>query len=161
WMVRVNYLMRWRVLAIISLGVNVILAVAFLFSERNLIRRSAELASRLGFASPPKTNIVVRRQFFSWQEVESPNYETYIANLRAINCPEQTIRDIIIADVNALFARRMATELVTPQQQWWRSQPDTNIVQVAVEKAHALEDERRALLTKLLGPSWETGDLVR
>jgi hypothetical protein len=152
--------MRWRALAIISLGVNVILAVAFLFSERHFIRRSAELASRLGFVSEPKTNIVVRRQFFSWQEVESPEYETYIANLRAINCPEQTIRDIIIADVNSLFARRMATELVTPQQQWWRSSPDTNVVQVALEKAHALEDERRALLTKLLGPNWETGDLV-
>jgi LysM repeat protein len=152
--------MRRRALAIILLGVNVVLAVVLLFSERHFIRRSTELASRLGFVSPPKTNIVVRRQFFSWREVESPDYETYIANLRAIDCPEQTIRDIIIADVNALFARRMATELVTPQQQWWRSQADTNIVQAAAEKARALEEERRGLLAKLLGPNWETGDLV-
>ena len=77
-----------------------------------------------------------------------------------IGCPEQTIRDIIIADVNALFARRRATELITPEQQWWRSEPDTNIVLAASEKARELEDERRALLTRLLGTNWETGDLV-
>jgi len=40
----------------------------------------------------------VRRQFFSWQQLESPDYQTYVANLRDIGCPEQTIRDIIIAD---------------------------------------------------------------
>ena len=60
-----------------------------------------------------KTNIVLRRQLFSWREVESADYPTYVANLRQIGCPEQTIRDIIIADVNALYSRRRATELVT------------------------------------------------
>ena len=60
-----------------------------------------------------KTNLVVRRQLFSWQEIESADYPTYVANLRQIGCPEQTIRDIIIADVNALYSRRRATELVT------------------------------------------------
>jgi hypothetical protein len=152
--------MRWRAIAFISLGVNILLAVVFLFSERRFIRRSRELAASLGLVSEPKTNVVVRRQIFSWQEVESPDYPTYIANLRAINCPEQTIRDVIIADVNSLYSRIIATNLVTPQQQWWRSQPDTNVIQAAAEKLRSLDDERRALLTKLLGPAWETGDLV-
>ena len=51
-------------------------------------------------------------------------------------------------------------ELVTAEQQWWRSEPDTNVVRAAAEKARELEDERRALLTRLLGTNWETGDLV-
>jgi LysM repeat protein len=152
--------MRWRVIAITSLGVNVVLAAVCLFSARHYIRRTSELVAKLGFASPPRTNIVVRRQIFSWHEVESPDYQTYIENLRAINCPEQTIRDIIIADVNSMFAKRIATELVTPQQQWWRSEPDTNVVQAAADKARQLDDERRTLLAKLLGPGWESGDLV-
>src|SRR5262249_32155056 len=83
---------------------------------------------------------------------------TYITNLRNIGCPEQTIRDIIIADINGLFARRRAMELVTPDQQWWRSEPDTNVLQVALEKSRALEEERRGLLTRLLGANWESGD---
>src|SRR5262249_4910910 len=111
-------------------------------------------------AAASQTNVLLRRQFFTWQEVESPDYPTYITNLRNIGCPEQTIRDLIIADVNALFARRRATELITPEQQWWRSEPDTNVLQVALEKTRALEDERRGLLSRLLGTNWESGDLV-
>jgi hypothetical protein len=43
---------------------------------------------------------------FQWSQIESADYPTYIANLRAIGCPEQTIRDIITADVGAAFAPR-------------------------------------------------------
>src|SRR2546430_9741862 len=46
------------------------------------------------------------------------------------------------------------------RSQWWRSEPDTNVVQAAAEKARDLEDERRALLARLLGTAWEAGDLV-
>src|SRR5262245_17674530 len=153
--------MRWRVLAWASLGVNVVLAAVWLGAAGHW---SAPGAAG-GGAGPDSggrttTNLVVRRQFFSWQELESSDYPTYIANLRAIGCPEQTIRDIIIAEVNGLYARKRAAELVTPQQQWWRSEPDTNVVQAAAEKARVLEEERRALLARLLGPNWEVGDMV-
>ena len=43
---------------------------------------------------------------FSWRQVESAEYKTYIKNLRSIECPEETIRDIIIADVNKLYAEK-------------------------------------------------------
>lgn len=106
------------------------------------------------------TNLIVRRQPFSWRDIESPDYAAYASNLRDIGCPEQTIRDIIIADVNALYARKRALEMVTAEQQWWRIEPDTNIVRAAALKAQELEEERHALLTSLLGANWETGDLV-
>lgn len=154
--------MRWRVIALVSLGVNVVLVAAWLLTVRQESAQLASEAAALAQASavPAKTNIVLRRQYFSWHEVESPDLATYAANLRQIGCPEQTIRDILIAEVNALYSRKRALELVTPEQQWWRSQPDTNLVRVAAEKARAMEQERRALLTSLLGTNWETGDLV-
>lgn len=159
---RISKRMRWRVIAWVSLGVNLVLASLWLPAARHAAARRQ--ASRVDYAAaeapPAKTNLVVRRQLFSWQEVESPDYPTYISNLRDIGCPDQTIRDIIIADVNALYARRMATEVVTPEQQWWRAQPDTNVLRTAAEKVRALDQERRALLARLLGPSWEGGDLV-
>lgn len=42
---------------------------------------------------------------FRWSQIESSDYRTYVANLRAIGCPEQTIHDIITADVASLCAR--------------------------------------------------------
>jgi hypothetical protein len=153
--------MRWRVFFFISLGVNLALAVVwFVYARRIAVDRAAETGSNTLAAPTIKTNVVIRRQFFSWEQVESDDYPTYIANLRQIGCPEQTIRDIIIAEINSLFARRMATELVTPEQQWWRSEPDTNVVRLATEKLKALEDERRTLLARLLGAGWESGDML-
>jgi LysM repeat protein len=154
--------MRWRTIALVSLGVNLALAAAGLFVTR---QQAAKVAAALAASGHPSTvqtttNFVARRQLFSWREVESADYPTYVANLRQIGCPEQTIRDLIIADVNVLYSRRRAMELITAAQQWWRSEPDTNVVRAAAEKARELEEERRALLTRLLGPNWETGDLV-
>src|SRR5438128_2503714 len=149
--------MRWRVLALVSLGVNLLLAAAWLFSAHSPRSSQTTLSAGPGevMAAHARTNLVLRRQFFSWREVESADYPTYIANLRDIGCPEQTIRDIIIADVNALYARKLATNLVTAEQQWWRSEPDPEVVEAAAEKVRVAEEERRALLTRLLGSSWE------
>jgi len=157
-----NY-MRWRVLALASLGVNIALAVVFVFTARQMSRsRSTSDLAAFGPAAGNQagTNVVLRRQFFSWRSVESDDYPTYISNLREIGCPEQTIRDIIIADVNALYSRRRGLEILSPEQQWWRAEPDGNVVQVANEKARLLDEERHALLARLLGTNWEGGDLA-
>jgi LysM repeat protein len=154
--------MRWRALAFGSLGVNLLLAAGWLIAKNQWAKTSAAEVAEATKASQvnSRTNVVVRRQFFSWREVESADYPTYIANLRDIGCPEQTIRDIIIADINAMYARKRATELVTAEQQWWRSEPDPAVLQTAAEKSRALDDERRGLLARLLGTNWESGDIV-
>jgi LysM repeat protein len=153
--------MRWRVIALTSVGVNILLAGGWFIAERNNGKGGQpEFPSDASSSAGSKTNLVVRKQPFSWHEVESPDYPTYIANLRDIGCPEQTIRDIIIADVNTLYARRRASEVISPTQQWWRAEPDTNVVRAAIIKISELENERRSLLTSLLGPNWESGDLI-
>jgi hypothetical protein len=151
--------MRWRALLILSLLANVLLAAGLVFSRRHA--SPSNVASLDENNSPTvKTNVVLRHQFISWSHVESPDYATYIANLRSIGCPEQTIRDIIIADVNALYAKRRATEIIGPQQEWWRSEPSPQVVKLAADKYIALDKERHALLTRLLGGDWEGGDLA-
>jgi LysM repeat protein len=152
--------MRWRLIALVSLGVNIALAVAWLCLPPGRAAHLPALTLEPISTNQVRTNYLLRRQLFSWQQIESSDYPTYIANLRDVGCPEQTIRDIIIADVNQLFSRRRATELTTAEQQWWRSEPDTNVIRVAAEKAHQLEEERQSLLTRLLGTSWESGDLA-
>jgi len=157
WQALIETIMRWRLLLILSLAANVLLVIGLLAS-----RRASPLTPVMAEEtnSVIKTNVVLRRQFLSWSHVESPDYTTYIANLRSIGCPEPTIRDIIIADVNALYARRRATEILTPQQEWWRSEPSPQVVKLAADKYLALDKERRALLTRLLGADWEGGDLA-
>jgi hypothetical protein len=152
--------MRWRVLLILSLLANVVLVVALVISSRRASAGSDTASLDDTNSAVVKTNVVLRRQFLSWSHVESPDYSTYITNLRSIGCPEQTIRDIIIADVNALYAKRRATEIISPQQEWWRSEPDPKVEKLAADKYIALDKERRALLAKLLGTDWEGGDLA-
>lgn len=158
----VSSTMRSRVTLGLSLTANLILAMGWLWSVNSYSRRMhrADLAPAEPATPVIKTNVLVRRQFFTWREVESDDYASYIENLRDIACPEQTIRDIIIADVNALYARKRATEIITPEQQWWRSLPDEEIVKVAVARANEIDLERRSLLTQLLGTNWESGDLI-
>src|SRR5258706_6363078 len=124
--------MRWRLLMLVSLGVNVGLAALWLFSRHRAAVGPSGTSEGPGrdTANQRRTSVVVRRQFFTWREAESADYPEYVANLRDIGCPEQTIRDIIIADVNALYARKRATELVTTDHQSWRSQPDTHVIQM-------------------------------
>jgi hypothetical protein len=41
---------------------------------------------------------------FRWAQLESEDYRDYIDRLRQIGCPEQTIRDLVIADLDSLMA---------------------------------------------------------
>jgi hypothetical protein len=153
--------MRWRLLLIASLLVNLALAGFLVLFSRHLQARWTGAADNLRqpiLTNRLPTQVIVRRQFFSWREVESPDYPSYIANLRDIGCPESTLRDIIVADVNQLYALKRATEIVTVEQQWWRSEPDEEVTRAAEAKLRALDEERRALLTRLLGPNWDLDD---
>jgi hypothetical protein len=65
---------------------------------------TAEATEPAPAAEPQK--VVVTNQF-QWAQLESEDYPTYIKRLRAIGCPEQTIRDIIIADLDKLLAPKV------------------------------------------------------
>jgi LysM repeat protein len=152
--------MRRGLLLIVSLGINVAFALMLFYLARH---NTPVVINTATDAAPPATNsvktqYVVRKQFFSWNEVESPDYPVYIARLRDIGCPEETIRDIVVADVNKLYAARKLDEVPSAAQEWWRSDPDSNLVQAANAKIQALDDERLALLNTLLGPNWQTAD---
>jgi hypothetical protein len=76
---------------------------------------------------------------FHWSQLESTNYPTYIANLRGIGCPEQTVRDIVTADVDGLYAPERSK--LDAQEQSLR----TNGSLKSSQKLVALEVERRRI----------------
>jgi LysM repeat protein len=152
---------RAKMLVFISLVLNAALGVAWwqLYrSAQSVPGVSAEgplMISNTGFRVT-KTNLVLRARDFTWRDLESTNYEFYVLNLRGIGCPEPTVRDIIVADVNQMYARkRQELSVSTNDFKWWRSEPDPEEARALTARLEALEVERRRLLTRLLGPSWQ------
>lgn len=94
--------------------------------------------------SPPRT--------FNWEVVESPDYQEYIANLRAIGCPEDTIRDIIIADVNKLYAAKKRELRGEPKRfEFWKAgSPLMGVMDSEyLANARAMEEEKLGVLRQL------------
>jgi hypothetical protein len=153
--------MRLRLWLIASLGLNVILASAWYIAHLQ--------EDHPVMVQPPnpdltvrtiRTNSVVRYVNLTWAQIASTNLVAYITNLQAVGCPKGTIRDIILAEVNQSFARARASEILTPDQQWWKTEPDAAVAHAASAELRQLENARRATLVLLLaptcGPNWET-----
>jgi hypothetical protein len=148
--------MRWRVIFGVSLVANLLLAIAWLRTgPPDLSTEPSSGAVTNSTVTNTRPMVVVRRQFFSWQELESQDYPTYIKNLREIGCPEQTIRDIIIADVTEMLRQKYQT--VAPEQnpnpRWWTNRRETT-PEADAQNTTRMWVERNEILAQLLGPDW-------
>lgn len=95
---------------VLSLALNALLIAVVLLLLNRLSTTQNIATAKINASSVPTTNapapattITPNTVSFRWSQLESSNYLTYIANLRAISCPEQTLHDIITADVDASF----------------------------------------------------------
>lgn len=89
---------------------------------------------------------------FHWRALESEDYTVYAANLRAVGCPERTLRDILLPDIEKLYDERANKLEESPEDTFWETadQRDARQRQRAA-KLRALELEKRALIQRLLG----------
>ncbi|HSH93645.1 MAG TPA: hypothetical protein VK968_05835 [Roseimicrobium sp.] len=97
-----------------------------------------------------------------WKKIESPDYHEYITRLREAACPEQTIRDIIVSDVQKLYAQKWRAGRQSPPKTEWvywqgdkRNDWERKYYNPA-QRADAilkgrLQREKEALLEELLG----------
>jgi hypothetical protein len=160
--------MNAKALLILSLGANVLLAVLWLRRPAAPETTAPASASPAPATTGTAANVLIKKvagpaadparpaRAFDWRLVESPDYKEYIANLRAIGCPEETIRDIITADVNKLFADRKKSlrGASTNRFEFWKSGLQMFAQAFDEEKMkqqQALTSEKRALLKDLLG----------
>ena len=90
---------------------------------------------------------------FSWRALESTDYRRYIANLRAIECPEETIQDIIVSEVNKKYAtREAALKLRGEHVELWELPALAGTAAAEKrKKLRELSSEKSALLKDLLG----------
>ncbi len=97
----------------------------------------------------------VRPSPFEWAPIESSDYVEYIGNLRHLGFPEELVREIIVSDVNGLYASREEALKPKPVPQdaplsRRRSKPTPE----DIERMMQLRDvqiEKHAILQELLG----------
>lgn len=152
--------MSGRVLPwLLLLGLNG--AAWFFFARQPVPARSAGEVRHFASTNPPRTkpavtNNAVRTNDFSWQQLESEDYRTYIERLRKIGCPEETIHDIIIADLEKLMAGRVR-EIdgpAEPPKFWKPNRKDLTSTLEALEKQGKKQEvdfEKREIVRELLG----------
>ena len=161
--------MNSKPLLLLSLFLNIGLlgAVAFVMKNRPVppavsdgaLPASANIPVRKVPANVGQRTITVRTNTLDWRTVESGDYKEYIANLRSIGCPEETIRDIIIADVNKLFEdRKKALRKPAEQFKFWETgnkgmqrMLGGAYDEEAIKQKQTLAAEKRALIKELLG----------
>jgi hypothetical protein len=162
-------------LLIFSLGLNGVAAAAIAYLVANRPPQSpasgagAASASALAnapakpksTAAAPASEAAPRAPVkqFDWRTVESTDYRQYIGNLRAIGCPEETMRDIILADVNKLFDQRRKEQrgASTNKFQYWKTggNPLGDMLnEDRMAKNQEMTKEKRELLKSLLGENY-------
>ena len=151
-----------RLFNTISIGLNFVLLGVFLFCLKpsHPEIKTAESSSAPTVVQAIKvmsvTNAPALSPKFQWRDVESEDYPTYIANLRAVHCPEKTIFDILFADIEKLFAERKK-KLEVPDK-FWLTGDDLEKARLAkLTKLSELAEEKRALIKTLLNSDldWE------
>lgn len=148
--------MSARVVLILSLGLNLLLA-AWLVAKRGRVTpppaaepaREEPVAKSVPVWRVQRTNVIevatnrVDAPGFHWSRIETNDYDAFVANLRAVGCPEQTIRHIVLADVEELFARRLA-DAEEPEFFWATESQRVAWARRKMERRGALEAMRRA-----------------
>src|SRR5260370_27913085 len=103
-------------------------------------------------ADPAKPKTAFTDKEFTWEQVESEEYPNYLASRRAVGGPEERVRNIALADINELFAKKRVKAAVEHDTQGWRSESEYLRANALQEAGRVLEEERRRLVAKLLGP---------
>ncbi|MFN0067261.1 MAG: hypothetical protein ACKVYV_06450 [Limisphaerales bacterium] len=164
--------MNARVAIAALLGLCAGLTVLSVYLLRQVNRRPADVPEAVSavltqrvvrvFTNPPATDRIVVRTL-DWSTVESDDYAAYLENLRRIGCPEETVRDIILADVRKLYARKRAVFVQPPEDfEFWLTPAERTTAAADRRRAdeedaalRALDREERGLIRRLLGASPE------
>jgi len=102
-------------------------------------------------SSAPQTVTLTNERIagFHWAQLESEDYRIYIANLRAVSCPEETIRDIILAEIDKLYRAKHTALIAQEGQNYWEwDRPGTVHNN---DRQRELFQEKIALVRELLG----------
>ena len=158
--------MNWRVFAVLSLMLNLGLALCLVFSS------TGSPPAAPGASQPPARSrgtpaadvpsdhdgsVKYDVARFDWSQVASSELRAYRDNLRAIGCPEATVRDILTSVVEADYRERVRVLIRPYAAQFWdtlvRFLADNKSMEEVVDRMKQLESEKNRQLEELFGPN--------
>ncbi|MFM2295368.1 MAG: hypothetical protein RLZZ350_1781 [Verrucomicrobiota bacterium] len=115
--------MKTRALIFLSLAANA--ALAWQFCHRTPAAAAVELrvspvlpAPTTAPAAPEKLTVNVA-ETFDWSHLADTDFKKYRDHLRAVGCPDDTVRDILTAEIDDWFLQRRRAALDELQRQFW------------------------------------------
>ncbi len=165
-------------LVCLNLGIAAYLAYAFSVQPSRPAMAASEGANVSEAAEPTKAS---RTKFsdriargskadrFDWRSLADEDLKQYALNLRSVQCPEETIRDIILAELNRQFAsRESALKGRAEDRQPWeaistsdRRSNESRLRQLLVQKKLLLREITGADAPVELPPSLGGRDIAR
>lgn len=149
----------------ISLCLNVVLGALWFFMTRSgtEVREGDFSPAKSSFSTKSAglpvvtiTNLV--KPEFKWSQLETTDYKEYIRRLRLVGCPESTIRDIIISDLDNMYEPKLnklkGINPVAVSEPYWlvnRPTPQPKPSPEVEKEIKGLAEERAALVKDLLG----------
>jgi hypothetical protein len=155
--------MKTRLVIGLSLALNVALAAAIFRPAKTppgpaRAPTAATTVPDVIPPSPPVDDSPPAGLPFHWSRVASENLKMYRDNLRAIGCPELTVREIIRAVINERFGTRRRDLLAPLEDRYWDMVRREELVRrQAIPQAEwgraltALAAERQRLIAEVLG----------
>jgi hypothetical protein len=162
--------MKSKIILWLSMSLNVTLAVAIFLLARSPATITPGPASGSQAQSPaPLATVAPAHETstpqsgavwppFVWSQIAADDLKVYRDNLRAVGCPEATVRDVIMAEINERFGPRRQGILAGLQSRYWEILAHREFAAprapVHMEWARPLEDlnlERQKLIDEVLG----------
>lgn len=153
----------------ISMAVNVVMlaGLMFVFSRQSqtkeqpaatptsTLKAETQVAAAAGLPPAGRIPPHTAPASFHWNQLEAADYHVFVKNLRAIGCPEETVRAIVSDDVHTVFlirTRELEKELSDLNSGSWASQlTNYNSVAAARDELGTMPDREAAEINDLLG----------
>ena len=113
--------------------------------------RTAQTADSAGAVE----KVLVVTNQLRWAQLESEDYKEYVARLRSIGCPEETIRELIIADLDKLMAPELrAAYGHRDELKYWHSEEEEMANDIdrreLAKKEREIEHRKRDIIRELV-----------
>jgi hypothetical protein len=161
--------MRISVLIFISLAANLALAALLFRTGHGSTAASGDVAAEVSSgvtdatdnsSATPNDRFVTTAAGakISWRDLQAAELKEFVRKLRAVNCPEETIKDLVLADLNRRYSKQQRSLWSDQQNQdYWK--PYQRKVDPAEQKKNrdrskqmqALQKEKKALIVELFG----------
>lgn len=159
--------MRISVLIFISLVVNLALAALLLRPGHGATTSAEDLSVKIQTGATVKNSSSARNENsvttaagakISWRDLQAAELKEFVGKLRAVNCPEETIKDLVLAELNRRYTKQQQSLWSDSQNQdYWK--PYQRKVDPAEQKKNrerskqmqAMAKEKTALIVELFG----------